>query len=74
MSCIAGIDQKRYKLKKEYTVRDDAHETYPYESGNIIVIGPECFAMKDGSVLNWRGVNYVRQEPIKNPDPYNDYR
>ena len=25
------------------------------------VIGPECFAAVDGSVLSWRGVNYVPQ-------------
>jgi hypothetical protein len=25
----------------------------------VIPIGPECFAAKDGSVLCWQGVNYV---------------
>lgn len=28
---------------------------------DIINIGPECFATDDGSVLSWRGVNYVPQ-------------
>lgn len=34
---------------------------YPREEGDFIIIGPECFATKDGSVLNWKGVNYVPQ-------------
>ncbi len=34
---------------------------YPYIEGDHIIIGPECFAAKDGSVLNWRGVNYTPQ-------------
>jgi hypothetical protein len=37
---------------------------YPRDEGDTTVIGPECFAAKDGSVLNWRGQNYVPQ-----PDP-----
>lgn len=41
-------------------------EHFPYTSalGPTTIIGPQCFAMPDGSVLNWRGVNYVPQ-----PDP-----
>lgn len=35
---------------------------YPRDEGDVVVIGPECFAAKDGSMLCWRGVNYVRQE------------
>lgn len=34
---------------------------FPREEGDTIVIGPQCFAALDGSVLNWRGVNYVPQ-------------
>jgi len=42
---------------------DDLSEqkTYPDELGPHIIIGPECFAEKDGSVLSWKGVNYVPQ-------------
>lgn len=28
----------------------------------VTVIGPECFASLDESVVCWRGVNYVRQD------------
>lgn len=35
-------------------------DRYPREEGDVIVIGPECFAAKDGSVLSWRGENYRR--------------
>lgn len=34
---------------------------YPREDGPHTIIGPECFAMKDGSVLCWKGTNYVPQ-------------
>jgi len=33
---------------------------------DIVVIGDECFAQIDGSVLNWKGVNYVPQEESTN--------
>ena len=32
---------------------------YPYEDGDVIVLGPDVFAAKDGSVLSWRGENYI---------------
>ena len=32
-------------------------------AGGLVDIGPECFALKDGSVLSWRGQNYVPQKP-----------
>lgn len=32
-------------------------------AGGIVDIGPECFALKDGSVLSWRGQNYTPQRP-----------
>jgi hypothetical protein len=28
----------------------------------IVDIGPECFGATDGSIICWRGVNYVRQK------------
>lgn len=36
---------------------------YPNNLGDRIEIGPQCFAQADGSVLNWRGLNYVPQSP-----------
>lgn len=36
--------------------------SYPREDGDTIVLGPECFVALDGSVLSWKGVNYVPQE------------
>lgn len=35
---------------------------FPYRDGDTLVLGPEIFAALDGSVLCWRGTNYVRQE------------
>lgn len=40
---------------------------YPIEEGDVILLGPECFVSKDGSVLNWKGVNYV---PQREPGPF----
>ena len=36
---------------------------YPHESGDVVVIGPEAFIARDGSVLCYRGRNYVPQPP-----------
>lgn len=32
------------------------------DAGGIVTIGPECFALKDGTVLSWRGQNYTPQK------------
>lgn len=39
----------------------DISELDPGGTGPTVTIGPGCFAAADGSVLNWRGVNYVPQ-------------
>lgn len=36
-------------------------KTYPHIDGGFVIIGPECFAAHDGTVLNWKGTNYVPQ-------------
>lgn len=30
-------------------------------AGGIVGIGPECFGLRDGSVISWRGENYTPQ-------------
>ena len=40
---------------------DQQNGIYPYDENGVINLGPECFVRHDGSVLNWRGVNYVLQ-------------
>jgi hypothetical protein len=35
---------------------------FPYQDGDITVLGPETFASDDGAVLSWRGVSYVPQK------------
>ena len=37
------------------------HVVTPPLEEEFTVIGPECFVAADGSVLSWRGVNYVPQ-------------
>lgn len=37
------------------------HKTYPYQDGDITVLGPEIFASNDGQVISWKGDNYVAQ-------------
>jgi hypothetical protein len=32
-------------------------------SSAYVSIGEECFGLEDGSMLCWRGVNYVRKRP-----------
>lgn len=38
---------------------------YPYQSGDVMVIGPDAFVSDDGEVIVWRGENY-RREPSNN--------
>lgn len=34
-------------------------KTYPHQSGDFTVIGPECFT--DGEVICYKGENYFKQ-------------
>jgi hypothetical protein len=34
--------------------------SYPYQDGDITVLGPEVFASTDGDAISWRGENYTR--------------
>jgi hypothetical protein len=47
---------------------DEGVEEPVQDDPNITVIGPECFATADGSVLNWKGTNYVPQGEPENGD------
>ncbi|MFJ6069098.1 hypothetical protein ACIQHU_39415 [Streptomyces tendae] len=42
---------------------------YPYQDGDVTVLGPEIFASKDDTVISWRGENYVRQSTVGNSSP-----
>lgn len=35
---------------------------FPYSDGDNLILGPECFVAKDGSVISWKGANYVPQD------------
>ena len=37
-------------------------EKAPYRGWQFVDIGPECFGYADGSVICWKGVNYVPQK------------
>lgn len=39
----------------------DTPPTFPYQDGDITVLGPEIFASQDGQVISWKGDNYTRQ-------------
>lgn len=45
-------------------------QRYPHEDGDVIVLGPEVFVARDGSVLSWRGQNYVPQAPPVDGDAH----
>lgn len=38
----------------------EASVTYPYQDGDVTVLGPEVFASTDGEAISWRGTNYTR--------------
>lgn len=39
-----------------------AAQPYPRPDGDHLVLGPEIFTDRSGTVISWKGVNYVRQE------------
>jgi hypothetical protein len=61
--------EKGYKIytNKAFNLSFDLMEElaegseFPRIDGDTIVLGPQCFVAKDGSVLNWNGINYVPQ-------------
>jgi len=38
---------------------------YPYDDGDVTVLGPEIFASSDGKVVSWRGENFVPQNRLR---------
>lgn len=36
---------------------------YPHASGDVTVLGPQCFISSDGKVINYRGENFYASEP-----------
>lgn len=40
---------------------------FPYQDGDVTVLGPEVFASKDDTVISWRGENYVRHDENQQP-------
>ena len=46
---------------QEHNERLEA-KIYPYEDGDVIVLGPDIFTDKEGSVICWRGVNYYQRK------------
>jgi len=43
------------------TEPEDPCRKYPYQDGEVTVLGPDIFASSDGAVISWKGDNYVRQ-------------
>lgn len=43
------------------------------EQDDVIVIGEQCFASLDETVINWKGVNYVPQENSTDVDTFLGY-
>lgn len=53
------------------TIQYPAQPTYPYESGDVLVLGPEIFSSTTGgpaenTVISWQGENFV---PQRDPEP-----
>lgn len=42
---------------------------YPYQDGDVTVLGPEVFASADGQTISWKGVNYVLQPATTTDGP-----
>lgn len=38
-----------------------ANPPYPYDEGDVTVLGPELFVSRDNSMVCWKGMNYIPQ-------------
>lgn len=47
---------------------------YPRKDGDVLVLGPELISTPDGSVLNWKGQNYVPQKERNLQPPLKEYK
>jgi hypothetical protein len=57
---IVQLEEYVERLEGTLSSREKAQpKQYPYTDGDTVVLGPECFVSKDGSVLSWQGVNYA---------------
>jgi hypothetical protein len=61
---IETFDGEKIRLEKRTQTED-----YPFESGDVLVLGPEIFANTPGgpdedTVINWRGVNFAPQNEV----------
>jgi hypothetical protein len=54
--------ERGYKVYTKKAFHASFDDVPIQDEADITVIGPECFAAADGSVLSWKGVNYVPQE------------
>jgi hypothetical protein len=53
-------------LRKPEHGNEMIRDAYPKQLGDITLIGPDCYAQADGTVLNWQGRNYIPQpEPTE---------
>lgn len=52
-------DESRAARRRMINEQRAAMAKYPYEDGDVTVLGPEIFT--DGTVICWKGENYVRQ-------------
>lgn len=65
---VAGLlDMRPAIAAAERATASRARRDYPYEDGNVLVLGPEVFVSADRSTICWRGVNYRRAEGSLEP-------
>ncbi len=52
----------------------DPPPVFPYEEGDVLVLGPGVIASKDGKVISWRGQNFEPANDVAAPleTPFHD--
>lgn len=61
-------DQSHVFLRRPGQGDERLRMPYPNDLGEVIVLGPDIQATADGSVITWKGVNYIPQTPPAEPD------
>lgn len=65
--CQAG-DRLSMAVAEVQALIDSAVTPYPYDDGEVVVLGPEIFVNPEAQVISWKGENWVKQPEPQDPD------
>lgn len=58
---LAPVATVRSVIRKDDEATPETATAYPYQDGDVTVLGPGVFASIDGEAISWKGSNYSRR-------------